>query len=50
MKLLLEVFTMIIMFAFMIILIVVMTGFAVIKMAIEAAIGWTEGKRHDRKD
>lgn len=40
----------ILMFVFVLILTVAMAGIAVIKMGIEAAIGWMEGKWHDRKD
>lgn len=50
MTFLLQIIGLILLFAFVLILIVVMSGIAAIKMAVDTAVMWIEGKRHDRKD
>ncbi len=50
MRFLLQVIGLILMFALVLILTAAIAGITAIKMAVEAAVGWLEGKRHDRKD
>lgn len=50
MTFLLQITGLTLMFALVLILIVILSGIAAIKTAVDTAVMWIEGKRHDRKD